>query len=189
MLPWRSSPFAGKSPFSNASDRVRPCTLVGRCRANSQTRNCSWMASRRLSLYWRWRCRSRSRGGRPRILQELRDFIGRLANQNPHWGASKIHAELQKLGFVIGRRSVARYLHRSVRRGAPIRNGGPSCSNVTQHPHNGVDRAATAGGLSGRDLVLAYTLEVGGTMSATKITASSRFNFLNDWKDGASRRG
>src|SRR5215472_7791664 len=47
-------------------------------------------------LYWRWRSRSRPRGGRPRIIQELR-FVGRLAHENPDWGAPKIHAELQKL--------------------------------------------------------------------------------------------
>lgn len=46
-------------------------------------------------------------------------MIGRLANENPDWGAPKIHAELQKLGFVIAERSVARYLRRIVRRGDP----------------------------------------------------------------------
>jgi hypothetical protein len=34
----------------------------------------------------------------------------RLANENPDWGAPRIHAELQKLGFVVSERSVARYL-------------------------------------------------------------------------------
>ena len=68
-------------------------------------------------LYWRWR--SRARGGRPRITQELRDLICRLAKENPDWGAPKIHAELQKLGFTIAERTVARYLRRIVRRGDP----------------------------------------------------------------------
>ena len=45
--------------------------------------------------------------------------IGRLANENLDWGAAKIHAELQKLGFAIAERSVARYLRRIVRRGDP----------------------------------------------------------------------
>jgi len=68
-------------------------------------------------LYWRWR--SRLRGGRPRITQELRDLIVRLAKENPGWGAPKIHAELQKLGFTVAERTVARYLRSIVRRGDP----------------------------------------------------------------------
>ena len=70
-------------------------------------------------LYWQWR--SRARGGRPRISQELRDLIARLADENPDWGAPKIHAELQKLGFTIAERSMARYLRRISRRGDPKR--------------------------------------------------------------------
>ena len=69
------------------------------------------------SRYWRWR--SRPRGGRPRITQEIRDLIRRLAQENSTWGAPKIHAELQKLGFTVAERSVARYLRRIVRRGDP----------------------------------------------------------------------
>jgi hypothetical protein len=65
------------------------------------------MAPRRLSSYWRWG--SRARGGRPRISQELRE--------NPTGALPKIHAELQKLGFTIAERSVARYLRRIIRRG------------------------------------------------------------------------
>ena len=38
---------------------------------------------------------------------------------NPDWGAPKIHGELQKLGFVVSERSVARYLARVSRRGDP----------------------------------------------------------------------
>ena len=70
-------------------------------------------------LYWRWR--SRARGGRPRISQELQQLIARIADENPDWGAPKIHAELQKLGFTIAERSVARYLRRIIRRGDPKR--------------------------------------------------------------------
>jgi len=68
-------------------------------------------------LYWRWR--SRPRGGRPRIAQELRRLIRRLAEDNPSWDAPRIHAELQKLGFTTSERSVARYLRRVTRRGDP----------------------------------------------------------------------
>ena len=39
-------------------------------------------------LYWRWK--SRSRGGRPRIAEEIRVLVRRLAQENPDWGAPKI---------------------------------------------------------------------------------------------------
>ena len=70
-------------------------------------------------LYWRWR--SQPRGGRPKITEEIRGLIRRLAEENPDWGAPKIHGELQKLGFEISERTVARYLRRVRRRGDPGR--------------------------------------------------------------------
>jgi hypothetical protein len=39
-------------------------------------------------------------GVRPRITEEIRVLIRRLAQENSDWGAPKIHGELQKLGFV-----------------------------------------------------------------------------------------
>jgi hypothetical protein len=83
---------------------VKPETVVGWHRVG-------------FRLYWRWRCRSR--GGRPKITDEVRGLIRRLAEENPDWGAPKIHGELQKLGFVVSERSVARYLRRICRRGDP----------------------------------------------------------------------
>jgi hypothetical protein len=57
----------------------------------------------------------------PKIAEEVRVLIRRLANENPDWGAPKIHGELQKLGFVVSESSVARYLRRIRRRGDPGR--------------------------------------------------------------------
>src|SRR3954467_67570 len=62
---------------------------------------------------WRWK--SRRRGGRPRITPELRGLIRRLAQENTGWGAPRIHGELQKLGFILSERTVARYLSRTQR--------------------------------------------------------------------------
>jgi putative transposase len=59
-------------------------------------------------LYWRWR--SRQRGGRPRITEEVRSLIRKMRLENADWGAPKIHGELLKLGFTISERTVARYL-------------------------------------------------------------------------------
>ena len=61
-------------------------------------------------------------GGRPKITQELRDLIVRLAGENPDWGAPKIHRKRRKLGFTITERTVARYLRRIRRRGDPAKN-------------------------------------------------------------------
>jgi len=69
-------------------------------------------------LYWRWR--SRRRDGRPRISQQIRTLIRRLAAENPGWGAPRIHGELLKLGFDVSERSVARYLRRVPRRGDSV---------------------------------------------------------------------
>ena len=68
-------------------------------------------------LYWRWR--SRTRGGRPKITEEIRGLIRRLAEENTDWGAPKIHGEMLKLGFAVSERTVARYLRRIQRRGDP----------------------------------------------------------------------
>jgi hypothetical protein len=80
---------------------VKPETVVSGHRAS-------------FRLYWRWK--SRPRGGRPKLAPELRELIRRLAKENTGWGAPKIHGELQKLGFVVSERTVARYLPRTRRR-------------------------------------------------------------------------
>jgi transposase InsO family protein len=85
---------------------VRPETVIGWHRAG-------------FRLYWRWR--SRPRGGRPKITEEIRVLIRRLAQENPDWGAPKNPGEIQKLGFVVSERSVARYLRRIRRRGDPAK--------------------------------------------------------------------
>ena len=85
---------------------VKPDTVIGWHRAG-------------FRLYWRWR--SRPRDGRPKITTEIRVLIRRLAEENPDWGVPRIHGELQKLGFVICERSVARYLRRTHHRGDPAK--------------------------------------------------------------------
>jgi hypothetical protein len=68
-----------------------------------------------------WHSKSRPRWGRPRISEEVRVLIRLLAQENFDWGAPKIHGELQKLGFVLSERTVARYLRPIRRRGDPAK--------------------------------------------------------------------
>ena len=53
--------------------------------------------------YWRWR--SRPRSGHPRITEDVRGLMQRLAEENTDWGAPRIHGELLKIGFVVSERS------------------------------------------------------------------------------------
>ena len=93
---------------------MKPETVVGWHRAG-------------FRLYWRWR--SKPCGGRPGITGEIRTLIRRMADENPDWGAPKIHGAFQKLGFVVSERSAARYLRRVGRRGEK-----PGCPQCPQQP-------------------------------------------------------
>ena len=57
-----------------------------------------------------WRLKSRAKPvGRPRISQEVRELIRRMASDNG-WGAPRIHSELLKLGIKVDERTVSPYL-------------------------------------------------------------------------------
>lgn len=62
-----------------------------------------------FKLYWR-RLSGRTRPGRPVISREVRDLIRRLSQENPLWGAPRIHGELLMLGYDVGETSVSKYM-------------------------------------------------------------------------------
>jgi hypothetical protein len=62
-------------------------------------------------MFWRWK--SRNRAGRPKIDRELRDLIRRMSEENPLWGASRIHGALLMLGFEVAQSTVSKYMMRS----------------------------------------------------------------------------
>src|SRR6266851_3232566 len=63
-----------------------------------------WSALRKYRSHGRWR------GGRPRVLSEVRGLIARMARENFLWGAPRIHGELLMLGFSVSQATVSRYL-------------------------------------------------------------------------------
>src|ERR1700747_217420 len=71
--------------------------------------------------YWRWK--SRGRPGRPRVSRELRELIQRMSNENPLWGAPRIHGELLKLGVEVAESPGSKYMIR--RRGPPSQTWRP----------------------------------------------------------------
>lgn len=80
---------------------VKPATVVAWHRAG-------------FRLFWRWKSRA---PGRPRVHDELRALIRRLARDNPLWGAPRIHGELLKLGFKVSESTVQKYMRRRRRPG------------------------------------------------------------------------
>jgi putative transposase len=67
-----------------------------------------WWHRRSLRLFWKWK--SRSGAGSPKIPQEQIDLIKQMANDNPLWGAPRIHGELLKLGIDISESTVLRHM-------------------------------------------------------------------------------
>jgi transposase InsO family protein len=77
---------------------VKPATVIGWHRKG-------------FRLFWTWKSRS-LRSGRPPVSREVRDLIRRMCQENPLWGAPRIHGELLKLGFEVSERTVSRYILR-----------------------------------------------------------------------------
>jgi hypothetical protein len=61
-----------------------------------------------------WRCRSRPAGRPPTCHASL---IRQMAASNPRWGAERIRDELLKLGIRVAKRTVQKYMGRSMPRG------------------------------------------------------------------------
>src|SRR4029453_4385946 len=79
---------------------VKPATLI-RC------------LEKGFKHFWKWK----SRPGRPRIPQELRQLIANMVRNNPSWGEERIASELLlKIGIQISPRTVRRYMPNQPRR-------------------------------------------------------------------------
>ena len=72
----------------------------------------------------KWTMRQSRPAGRPPIRAELADLILRLARENPQWGYRGIAGELAKLGYRVGRSTIAAVLKRHRVPPAPTRDRG-----------------------------------------------------------------
>jgi transposase InsO family protein len=62
-------------------------------------------------LFWSWKIRC-GKPGRRAVPKEVRALIRTMSQDNPLWGAPRIHGELLKLGIDIGETSVSKYMRR-----------------------------------------------------------------------------
>src|SRR5215471_1665932 len=72
-------------------------------------------------LYWSMISGVRKQLGRKRISQEVRDLIYRMVEENPTWGAPRIHGELRMLGLDVSERTISRWMKRAPRAPEPAR--------------------------------------------------------------------
>lgn len=66
---------------------------------------------RGFKLFWRWKSHSK-KPGRPPIWREIRDLVRRMCQENPSWGAPRIHSELTLLAYDVSETTVAKYMIR-----------------------------------------------------------------------------
>jgi transposase InsO family protein len=64
------------------------------------------------AILWRWR--SHGEPGRPATPYEIRELIRRLSRDNRLWGAPRIQAELEHLGYHVAKSTVEHYMVRHI---------------------------------------------------------------------------
>jgi putative transposase len=67
---------------------------------------------RRFRDHWRWLSK-RSEPGRPPVAKEIRELIRRMSQANRTWGSPRIVGELGKLGIIVAKSTVEKYMVRS----------------------------------------------------------------------------
>jgi transposase InsO family protein len=68
---------------------------------------------RGFRVFWAWK--SHRHVGRPTIPADVRALIRTMSQDNPLWGAPRVHGELLKLGVDVSQATVAKYMTRSQR--------------------------------------------------------------------------
>ena len=87
----------------------------------------------RMLVRHKWTFKHKSKGGRPRISQELEKLIVRLAEENTRWGYGKIEGELLKLGFDVSITTIRNVLDRNGIVPAPVRFGSIGWRKMMSH--------------------------------------------------------
>jgi transposase len=87
----------------------------------------------RMLVRRKWTFKQKSKGGRPRISQELEKLIVHLAEENTRWGYGRIEGELLKLGFAVSITTIRNVLDRNGIVPAPVRFGSIGWRKMMSH--------------------------------------------------------
>ena len=69
---------------------------------------------------WVWRRKSRPRKrGRPPLSGDIVDLIKQMAQENLSWGAERIRGELMKLGLLVSKSTIQKYIYNVRKPGSP----------------------------------------------------------------------
>jgi putative transposase len=82
-----------------------------------------WWLRRLVARHWTYPPKTKSVGGRPGVASVIRQFVIRLARENPMWGHRRIHGELVGLGYRVAPATVWNVLRRAGLDPAPRRTG------------------------------------------------------------------
>lgn len=63
----------------------------------------------------------RKRTGRPGVMNEIRELVVRMANENPTWGYCRIQGALREVGHRVARSTIAKVLKEHGIKPAPER--------------------------------------------------------------------
>ena len=110
-------PRTVKKPRLNSADRMILAALARRLPRRALggllVRPETVLGWHRALVRRKWVAFGRRRGpGRPRIDEECRQLILRLAKENPRWGYMRIRGELIKLGHVVSATSIRNLMHK-----------------------------------------------------------------------------
>jgi transposase InsO family protein len=72
--------------------------------------NAVTLASRIVSLVWKYKAKPKTAGGRPTLSKDKIALIRQIANENLLWGAERMRGELLKLGLSVAKSSIQKYL-------------------------------------------------------------------------------
>ena len=81
-----------------------------------------------------WRHKSKVRTSQPRVPQDVITLIHSMARDNRLWGSKRIRDELQKVGYCLSKRTVAKYI-RQVRPPPPRKTSQTWGSFLKNHRH------------------------------------------------------